>query len=151
MGNVYKFRCSQCGFEREYHDGGGFFSNDYYAESDKLSSEFKIKIQSGGYGALLQAVSLADKNNELIYDCDTHLYQCLHCFTLVVCRGKRVYRNGIYNMKPQFDSNYSLTAEIEQYCPECLKGVLKRVDVYHAWCPKCKNGPLTLVSRGFWD
>jgi hypothetical protein len=68
MGNYYKFLCPQCGFEKDYRDGGGFFTKEYYDESKKLSSEYKQSIENGKYGILLKSLALADEKGELIYD-----------------------------------------------------------------------------------
>ncbi len=151
VGNLYRFKCPNCGFEKEYRDGGRFFTKEYYDESKKLSSEFKSNIENGKYGLILKAMALADEKGELYYDCDTHLYQCTSCYALNVYRGKRVYRNGICNLTPKFDSNYELSAEIEQYCPVCSKGKIKRVDTQRVIRPECKNELLNMLLHGKWD
>ena len=94
MGRSYKYQCESCCFNAEYFIDGGFFTEDYFSESERLTQEFRSDVINGKYGTLLQALARADVNNELRYDCETHLYQCNHCFALSVSRGKLMYKKG---------------------------------------------------------
>lgn len=95
MGKVYGYQCESCDFSEGYRIGGGFFTENYFSESNKLTQKFRENIQNGTYGPLLQALALADKNGELAYDCEARLCQCNRCLALLVCRRKPVYRMRI--------------------------------------------------------
>lgn len=66
MGNLYRFKCPNCGFEKEYRYGGGFFTKEYYDESKKLSSEFKSNIENGKYGLILSAIQIVTLKRTII-------------------------------------------------------------------------------------
>ena len=146
MGRFYRYQCESCGFEEEYHIGGGFFSEEYIEETVALNQKLESDIKEGKYGILLQAMAQADERHELFYDCGEDLFQCDSCRTLIVCRGKMVC-----NKKYQFQAKYEISAEIDMPCPECSDGILNRVVNYFAMCPKCKKELLKLCSLGFFD
>lgn len=57
MGTIYKYCCEKCGFEGEYSIGGGFFTEEYFAESYRLKEQFRSDILNGKFGEMLKACS----------------------------------------------------------------------------------------------
>lgn len=144
MGNFYKYKCNSCGFKKDYYVGGGFLTEEYFNESEKLEKEFKTDILSGRYGDILKAMVEADTENELVFSRDTQLFQCCNCKVIKVWREKHI---GVYWL----DKQYYLNVEIKQSCPECGCEVFEKIENFNPICPECKKEQLELVSIGKWD
>ena len=144
MGRVYRYQCEHCNFEEEFSIGGGFLTNAYYEESEKLPQVLQKEIAKGEYGELLHSLVLADQDKELKIDCEEALFQCQcrECLTIIVCRGKRIYSHN---------EHYDLSVEMNLKCPKCGNGKLKRVVHHYIRCPQCRDQFLKLLSIGCWD
>ncbi|MGN1085813.1 MAG: hypothetical protein ACI4Q5_02160 [Porcipelethomonas sp.] len=145
MGTFYRYKCNSCGFEHEYHIGGGFLTEEYFNESERLEEGFKMDILAGKYGDILKAMAVADIKNKLAFSCSTRLFQCRECKAIKVWREKRI---GLcWNKQNQYD----LCVEINQCCPECGSEDFKKIFKYKPICPECKKEELELISIGHWD
>ncbi len=144
-GRAYKYRCKGCGFYHEYFVGGGFFSEDYYDESEKLENELKSDILAGKYGDILKAAVEADTTGKLRFFCDTDLFQCRKCKEIKIWREKRIVLAYDTNNK------YDLDIEIKQICPNCGCEDFDRIKHYKPLCPDCKKEHLKLVTISMWD
>lgn len=145
MGVSYKYKCNGCEFEKEYFIGGGFFTEKYYDETEKLIAKLKNDSLNGKYGGIIRSIIESDTNNELYYSCGTNLFQCNNCKSLLIWREKEIINNNKTNKK------YSLKIEIKQKCPECNSDNFSKVENLSPFCPKCKKEQLELVSLGRWD
>lgn len=127
MGTTYQFKCSCCGFEKEYFIGGGFFTENYFKETENLKEKLIIDALEGKFGNIVKAVVEADTGNELFFSCGEQLFQCNECKAIKILREKRII--SYWNINNQYD----LDIEIKQRCPECKKETLE------------------LISLGKWD
>lgn len=145
MGTSYKYRCSCCGFEKEYYIGGGFFTENYFKETDKLNEELRIDALEGKFGNIVKAVVEADTENELLFSCGEQLFQCEGCKTIKIWREKRIRSCRSSN------NQYNLDIEIKQKCPECGHKDFNKIKDFAPLCPECKKETLELISLGKWD
>lgn len=145
MGTTYKYKCNGCGFEKEYFIGGGFFTEDYFKETDKLNEELKIDALEGKFGNIVKAVVESNTEKELFFSCETQLFQCNECKTIKVWREKRIGKYWNINKK------YDLNIEIKQKCPECGSEDFNKIKNFAPLCPECKKVALELISVGNWD
>ena len=145
MGTTYKYKCNSCGFENEYFIGGGFFTENYFKETENLKEKLKIDALKGKFGNIVKAVVEADTGNELSFSCGEQLFQCNECKTIKILREKRII--SYWNINNQFD----LDIEIKQRCPECGCKDFKKIKDFVPLCPECKKETLELISLGKWD
>ncbi len=145
MGTSYKYKCNKCGFEHQYLTGGGFFTEDYFNESEKLEGELKEEVASGKYGKILKAMLAADADGCLRFSCGTEIFQCRECRALLVHREKHI---GVWWHS---DNQYDFEVDINQKCPECGSEGFKKLSKYNPWCPNCKEDVMELISLGKWD
>lgn len=145
MGTTYKYKCNSCGFEKEYFIGGGFFTENYFRETQKLNKELKNDALEGKFGNIVKAVVKADTGNELFFSCGEQLFQCNGCKTIKIWWEKRI--------KSHWNSNnqYDLDIEIKQKCPECGDKGFNKIKNFAPLCPECKKETLELISLGRWD
>lgn len=145
MGRLYRYRCNKCGFEHVYLTGGGFFTEDYFNESEKLQEEFKEEVIAGKYGSILKAMADADTEGNLCFSCGTEMFQCMECRALLVHREKHI---GVWWHS---NNQYELDIDINQNCPKCGSEDFKKLSKYNPCCPECKEDELELISIGSWD
>lgn len=146
MGKFITYTCTNCGFEECYYTGGGFLSDDYFEESKKLSNKLKTDSKNGKYGEMVQAIANADDGN-LIYSCQTEIFQCEDCKKLLVRREKRI---TLCSRHKEYDLNIDI--EFKQKCPECGNKDFKKISFKSPpICPKCKKQLLEIKNFGNWD
>lgn len=145
MGTSYEYKCNECGFEHQYFVGGGFFTEEYFRETDRLKKELKADALAGKYGDVVKAVIEADTDNLLCFSCGTELFQCSKCCKIFILRQKKI---STYCFS---DTNYDLNIEIKQNCPNCGSKYFDRIAGQKPKCPECKKSYMDLVSIGKWD
>lgn len=145
MGTVYKYKCNSCDFEQEYWTGGGFFTEEYCKETERLENELREDTIAGKYGVIIKSMLEADVRDEIRFFCGTSLFQCWKCKALLVHREKHIGNWRHSGMQ------YALDIDINQNCPECGSDDFKKLSKYKPICPKCKENELELISIGKWD
>lgn|GEM_PF-1342562 len=145
MGNLYIYKCKNCQSEIEYKTGGGFFTSEYFEETEKLTNQFKDEALSGKYGKIIKAIAENNDGN-IEYNRNTKLFRCNECKAVNVLRAKEI------SNFPYIKSEYSLSVKISVQCPECHKGIMETVNLFEPiWCEKCQDYSSELISFGFWD
>ena len=147
MGDFYKYKCKHCEYEQEYYTGGGFFTEDYYRETELSQKKLKDDILLGKYGNLLKQLVENDVNDELSISCNTKLFQCDSCRALSVCHAKLITNY----QSEQYLESYKIKIQIYDTCPLCDNGKLKDISYSEIIpCPKCAK-TMELVEFGKWD
>lgn len=141
MGIHYKFKCTNCDYEEDFYIGGGFFTDDYYEETEKAENELRAYVLSGKFGDHLRdVVNLSP--DDYRFDCRTELYQCGDCHQLsVVLQKKIIYSNR---------DLYTESIDFNLKCPICQSDRFRKPSGMEITCPKCHK-TAKLISLGFWD
>ena len=144
MGDLYVYKCTDCDYNERFMIGGGFLTNDYWADIEEEEKSIKQNVLNGTYGEYLKNII---ENKEEFYDfsCRDELYQCFHCRQFSVVREKTIKYNSAE------DDLFELKVSFKRKCPKCDSSFLfDRVSLGTCGCPKC-GGKLELVSCGKWD
>lgn len=142
MGRYYKYKCAECSFTKEFHTGGGFFSKEYFDKTKQLEDELRSEIVAGKHGDLIRRMFEDNGEKELHIDCSTDIFQCTHCWALIIARDKSIKR---------ISADYSLDVQFSLKCPECKKRGRLRKHPDVIVCPECKKATLELEALGSWD
>lgn len=145
MGNSYEYKCDKCGFKHKYSTGGGFLSEEYFNETEKLEMKLKEAVAAGKYGPILKSMIEADVDENICFSCGTELFQCRECWSLLVHREKHI------GLSDDNDNQYELDIDIKQSCPECGSDKFEKIDILNTICPKCKSNIIELENLIKWD
>lgn len=145
MGDFRKYKCSKCGYEKEFSYGHGFLNTNKYEKEKELVIKLKEDIENGYYGEFLQeTVNLPNSNHQLIFNCSESIFQCSKCQHLTVANKKEII-SGIIK-------KYEQRITFNQQCPKCKKGDLKEISfINKPFCPNCKQALLECTLFGNWD
>ncbi|MBC8529793.1 hypothetical protein H8699_10170 [Christensenellaceae bacterium NSJ-44] len=146
MGEFYRYKCDQCGFEKEFRLGIGFLSGEkYFAKSQEASNQLKNEALAGQHGQLIKTIVRSSSPDELFYCCDEHLYQCAQCKNLLKWHSKKILGN--WSVK----NGFAFLFEAHQSCPDCASHHFKPIRTTSPICPACKEAIVDLICLGFWD
>lgn len=141
MGEIKGYKCPNCDYNEEFRWGFGFL--DFEEKNNKSTSlklELKKEIQDGKYGDLLKEMSELKSTHNLLYDCSEALFQCDHCYEILVANKKEII-SGILR-------KYQQKIIFNQTCPKCKNGNLKEIENTHLICPKCRKAFLETTNIG---
>lgn len=142
MGVYYSYKCPECNFSKTFYTGGGFFSDEYYEETERLTKDFHSEILSNKYGDLIRKLLESDVDNKIHIHRTTSIFQCSKCYALMIARKKSI---------TLFTDAYKLEVEFSQNCPDCKgEGTLKK-HPDSIRCPECKKATLEIEALGSWD
>jgi Zn finger protein HypA/HybF involved in hydrogenase expression len=146
MGQYYKYKCENCGFEQTYKDGVGFAGRAEYEEGLELGKQFKSDVFDGKYGDFLKTIAESDKKNELEFSCQNSWFQCNKCYETVKMRHKTIY------LRFPNDEFLFFSVGLRHECPKCGSKDIDYMDFdEYTNCPKCKEYRFHLYEEGFWD
>ena len=89
MGTSYRYKCRKCNYDKTFYVGGGFFTDQYYEETEKAEKQLEEDILSGKYGEDIKRI-IRVNINQFRYNCNTKLYQCSKCREFTVIREKMI-------------------------------------------------------------
>lgn len=138
MGDVYAYKCTECGYQEHFNEGHG-----YLVHPQSVDDYLALKKQLFHYKTHDKIVRLSKAHKNLWIRAAFQVYLCPHCQLLYDKAEVKVYDDAKLYHRSRFR------------CTDC-GGKLKLTNIHRlskATCPVCKKKTFRrdVVSHSLWD